>query len=125
MKRVIIGIDVGRGAMAGPVVLAAVSSRSDAVWQHPELGLIRDSKKLSPRAREQWAAYLKTHPAVSWCVSRVTPRVIDRINISGAANLAAARLVGRIRPETSAYYVYLDGGLVISDTIPHETVIRG
>ena len=122
----VIGIDeVGRGALAGPVVLAAVSSRSARAWRHPKLGRIRDSKKLSPKRREHWAVYLQTHPAVSWKIARVTPRVIDRINISQAANLAARRLVSRLALRERSYFVYLDGGLILPDGIPHETIIRG
>jgi len=145
-KKITIGIDeVGRGALAGPVVLAAVLSTDETVWNHPKLGAIRDSKRLTLLQREIWARYLKTHPAVIWRVARVTPAVIDRINISGAANLAARRLVSRIvyraerrgSSETTrrlgrrlasrrdSFFVYLDGGLILPKRIPHETVMKG
>ncbi len=89
-KRITIGIDeVGRGALAGPVVLSAVCREGRIRWSHPTLGRIRDSKKLTPRRRELWFPHLPSHPALHWRVTRVGPAVIDRINISAAANRGA------------------------------------
>ena len=126
MKRLAIGIDeVGRGALAGPVVLAAVTISGRISWRHPALGRIRDSKKLTPRRREAWFLHLTKHPALEWRVSRVTPRVIDRINIARAANLAAHRLVKRTVSSHRRAFVWLDGGLALPERIPHRSLIRG
>ena len=112
MKRITIGIDeVGRGALAGPVVLAAVALTGRISWRHPKIGRIRDSKKLTPKRREEWSRYLTGHPALTWRVARVGPPIIDRINITRAANLAAYRLVRSTAPPGGAAYVWLDGGL--------------
>lgn len=120
-----IGIDeVGRGALAGPVVLAAVMTRRRVRWVHPRLGRIRDSKKLTPRQREAWFGYLTTHPSVAWRVARISPAVIDRINIARAANLAAYRLVRRTAPAEGAF-VWLDGGLALPSHVRHCALIRG
>ncbi|MDP3727413.1 MAG: ribonuclease HII [bacterium] len=124
-KRVTIGIDeVGRGALAGPVVLAAVALSGRISWQHPRLGRIRDSKKLTPKRREAWFRYLAAHPAFAWRVARVGPTVIDRINITRAANLAAYRLVRRTAPDGNAF-AWLDGGLALPPHIPHRALIKG
>lgn len=127
MKRqLVIGIDeVGRGALAGPVLLCAVAKLGPIGWTHPALGRIRDSKRLTPKRRAAWCAYLSRHPALSWRVARVGPRVIDRINISRAADLAAARLVTRTYRETGEAHVLLDGGLALPAGVPHRTIIRG
>ena len=125
MKRITIGIDeVGRGALAGPVVLAAVALTGRISWRHPRLGRIRDSKKLTPKRREEWSRYLTGHPALAWRVARVSPAIIDRINITRAANLAAYRLVQRTIPNGNAF-VWLDGGLALPPHIPHRALIRG
>lgn len=126
MKKVItIGIDeVGRGALAGPVVLAAVALVGRISWRHPELGRIRDSKKLTPRRREKWSRYLIGHPALSWRVARVGPVMIDCINIARAADLAAYRLVRRSAPANNAF-VWLDGGLALPPHVRHRALIRG
>ena len=89
----IIGIDeVGRGALAGPVVVAAAKI-ANSKWRvaSERLGKLRDSKKLSPKQREAWFAYFKNHPNISYAVAFVYPRQIEKRNISGAANLAALR----------------------------------
>lgn len=126
MKRVVIGIDeVGRGALAGPVVLAAVVLNGRVNWVHPKLGRIRDSKKLTAKRREVWCEYLLAHPKLSARVTRVSPRVIDRINISQAANRGALRLIKKISERSDNFFAWLDGGLVLPEGIPHRTVIRG
>ncbi len=125
-KRLTVGIDeVGRGALAGPVVLAAVASGRRIRWTHRQLGRIRDSKTLTPSRREAWFRHLTTHPAIAWRVARVSPAVIDRINISKAANLAAYRLVKRVKPSRRAVFIWLDGGLALPEHVAHTSIIRG
>lgn len=52
----IVGLDeVGRGAFAGPVVVAAVVFPKNCVFVDPLLAGINDSKKLSPKKREELA----------------------------------------------------------------------
>ena len=125
-RRIHIGIDeVGRGALAGPVVLAAAVPECPVRWSHPILGRIRDSKKLTPRRREAWFAYLTAHPAFRWRIARVGPGMIDRINIARAANLAAHRLVKRTVSSHRRAFVWLDGGLILPGHIPHRTLVKG
>jgi len=93
----IIGIDeVGRGALAGPVVVAAALVHAD--FRHRKSDRLamssiplRDSKKLSPRQRERWSAHFKEDPMIEFSIARVYPRRIEIMNISRAANLAAER----------------------------------
>ena len=150
-----IGIDeVGRGALAGPVVLAAVQLHGRIRWTHPQLGRIRDSKKLTPKRREAWFRYLAVHPRLRWRIARVGPRVIDRINITRAADRGALRLchhlviarstaengttkqsrwprrrlLGSARngmPAGRRWRVFLDGGLKLPTHIPHRTIVKG
>lgn len=123
-EKYIIGIDeVGRGPLAGPVVVAAVVvpkgmrfSIRDA-RSGKKIGTLKDSKKLSRRQREAWSAYFKNHPSVQFALSRVRPGTIDRINISCAANLAALRAFNRLMVKSQLSKVncavYLDGGLYL------------
>ena len=90
MKRTL-GIDeVGRGPIAGPVVVAAVVL-GDIV---PE-GL-NDSKKLTAKRREQLASEIKrtaTGIGVGW----VSARTLDRVGVTRSLKLAAQSAVRQVR----------------------------
>ncbi len=120
-QKYIIGIDeVGRGALAGPVVVAAVLlpqnfQFSSASWRTKFKIPLRDSKKLTSRQREEWFFYIKKL-SLSYGIASVSPKIIDKINISQAANLAATRAVKALTINNKQltfnnYKIYLDGGL--------------
>ncbi len=84
----IAGVDeVGRGPLAGPVVAAAVILDPE----RPIAGLA-DSKKLTPRRREQLAEQIRSE-ALAWSLGRAEVEEIDRINILQASLLAMRRAV--------------------------------
>ena len=123
-NRCIIGIDeVGRGALAGPVVVAAaaVPKKAQRIVRSAErrLGKLKDSKKLSPHKREAWFAYFKEHRNIAFASARVYPRGIEKMNISKAANKAALGAYGRLiadgGPAIGRHDVFLDGGLYLGD----------
>lgn len=132
-KKYIIGIDeVGRGPLAGPVFVVTAYLLKDFKIRNRELGRLADSKKLSPAARERWFRYFKNHPEIKFAVAKVSPQIIDKINISRAANLAALRAFRKISntyhlsPKT--YRIYLDGGLYLGNgknRLPGKTIIKG
>lgn len=81
----IIGVDeVGRGALAGPVVVCAAAF--DAI---PADDAVRDSKLLTARRRERVAARLRESGA-RYVMCEIWPAVIDRINILEATRIAMA-----------------------------------
>lgn len=113
-----VGIDeVGRGPLAGPVTVAAVAMPKDLRIKKYDLRTkLRDSKKLTPKQREKWYEYVKNHPKIFYATARVTQKIIDRINISNAANLAATRALTKLletRDMRQVSKVLLDGGLYI------------
>ncbi len=113
----IIGIDeVGRGSLAGPVMVAAVALSVKKRFKN-----LRDSKKLSPKAREQWFRVIKSEKEIFYAVCRVTPKKIDEINISASANLAATRafikLIKNSKFKTENYKIFLDAGLSLSKSL--------
>ena len=134
-----VGIDeVGRGSLAGPVAVAAALIPKNLKIGNKELKTLRDSKKLSAIQREKWFKYFTNHPQISFAVSKVYPRKIEKINISSAANLAALRaykkLTSNFKYQTSSTAVFLDGGLYLGSrksqiancqSISAKTVIRG
>jgi len=122
----IIGVDeVGRGPLAGPVTVAAVALPRNLklIDYSPRLKL-RDSKKLTQKQREIWAGFIKSQPKIKFAIASVSPKVLDRINISQAANLAATRAVARLMADSkwrmADCRVLLDGGLYLKNT-KHKT----
>jgi ribonuclease HII len=123
----IIGIDeVGRGALAGPVVVVAASTKGNWRAGSQKLGILKDSKKLTAKQREAWYAYFKNHPNIAFALARVYPRQIERRNISQAANLAAKRALQKLLMNTSLTRpgakniikvpaIFLDGGLYLGN----------
>lgn len=82
----IAGIDeVGRGALFGPVVAAAVVLPLRTL-RLQRLGL-RDSKQLTREERERLDREIR-HCAISFAISEVDSETIDRINIYQASRLA-------------------------------------
>ena len=80
----IAGIDeAGRGALAGPVVAAAVVLPER--FRHRRLN---DSKQLAPELREEIYCELVVNPEVRWTVGIVDSIEIDRINILRASHKA-------------------------------------
>jgi ribonuclease HII len=79
----VIGVDeVGRGSIAGPVVVCA--ALFDRIPSNPA---VRDSKRLTARQRRETSWWIREN-AVSWVISEVWPELIDRVNILGATRLA-------------------------------------
>jgi ribonuclease HII len=114
--RLIAGVDeVGRGCLAGPVVVGAVILPLG--WKPDGL---RDSKMLKPEDRERLADEIVGR-ALSWSLAAVEPAVIDRINILQATllavGLASARL--SVRPDA----LLLDGTLHRPDITVHQRVV--
>lgn len=84
--REVVGVDeVGRGCLAGPVVVAGVAFEEIP----PVAGgvLVRDSKTMRPRAREAAARWILAN-CRDWIVVEVWVDLIDRLNILEATRLA-------------------------------------
>jgi ribonuclease HII len=81
------GIDeAGRGALAGPVIAAAVILDPSA---DPIEGL-DDSKQLTPARREVLEALIKCR-ATAWAIGRAEAGEVDRVNVLEASMLAMER----------------------------------
>lgn len=124
------GLDeAGRGPLAGPVTATAVT-----IWQIPnskfqianKLKKIRDSKKLSPKRREEFYKILIECPAIEWGIGRVGPKVIDRVNILEATKLAMKRAVENLerKNKTKIDFLVLDGNFKIDHEISQRPIIK-
>ena len=86
------GIDeVGRGALAGPVVAAAVVLPTGAPLTDPWTA-VRDSKELTPRVRETLALEIK-QAAFTWGIGAVSAVRIDEMGIAAATRQAMTNAV--------------------------------
>jgi len=115
----IAGIDeAGRGALAGPVVAAAVVLPEK--FRHRRLN---DSKQLAPELREQIYSDLVSNPEVRWTVGIIDSVEIDRINILRASHRAMRlAITGLIDPPE---HVLIDGLPVIPFPFPQTAVVEG
>lgn len=86
--RAIAGVDeAGRGALAGPVVAAAVILPPAADALAPLLGRVDDSKRLTPRQRAALYDVICRH-ALAWAVGRTEADAIDAEGIAAATRHA-------------------------------------
>jgi len=119
-KRVV-GLDeAGRGPLAGPVVAAAVTIKktdyNPPTTLLPSAGTsdgsllnlkLRDSKKLSPKKREELYKILTKHPNIGWGTGKVSEKIIDKINIKNAAELAMWRAAQKLKHRPD--FLIIDG----------------
>ena len=87
----IAGLDeAGRGALAGPVAVGAVILPDDPTLLSSALTGARDSKQMTPRARERLATQIRA-VALNWSVGLAAAEEIDAQGIVQATRLAAMR----------------------------------
>lgn len=117
------GVDeVGRGALFGPVVAAAVILSPQQETELAQAG-VTDSKKLTASRRTLLATQIRNQ-ATGAQVAYATVWEIDRLNILQASLLAMARAIGRVSPRPTRCLI--DG----NQRVPHlaiaqETWVKG
>jgi len=119
--RLVAGIDeAGRGALAGPVVAAAVimPHRLAAPWADE----IRDSKLLSPARREYLFQHI-TKVAISVGTGMVPAGIIDSHNIVKATLLAMKQAVSRLRRPPD--YLLIDHLRLPDVSLPQKGITNG
>lgn len=152
----LIGVDeAGRGALAGPVVAAAVAARGDfydSEWCKRNASSINDSKLLTQEQREDLYGklrWLEREGRLLIGVGRGSVAEIEDHNIFGATQIAMKRAVGDIlesgqisphdpdplfdtdvgedgQPETlSRWLILVDGKPMKNLGYPHTAVVKG
>jgi len=119
----IAGVDeVGRGALFGPVVAAAVILDGPAGDELAALG-VTDSKRLSAVQRQVLVPLIQVR-ARAYAIGWASVREIDRRNILQASLLAMRRAVDRLSVQPELCLV--DGNQRIPDLgLNQQTVIKG
>lgn len=119
--RAVAGVDeVGRGPLAGPVVVAAVVLPPffEADW----LGQVRDSKALRPAQRDQLARLIR-RDALAVGVGYRSARCIDTIGLAPATRAAAGDALAMlaVRPD----FLLLDAFLLREQECDQAALIDG
>lgn len=116
--RLVAGLDeAGRGALAGPVVAAAVVLPLDL-----QLDVVDDSKRLLPQVREA-AFEVIQRAALGIGVGYVAAEVIDRINIRRGTLRAMQAAIEALpqRPD----YLLIDGRDAVALPLPQRAIVHG
>jgi len=115
----IAGIDeAGRGALAGPVVAAAVMLPEK--FRHKRLN---DSKQLLPERREEIFHDLTGNALITWAVGIVDSIEIDQINILRATHKAMRAAIAALNAVPD--HALIDGLPVFPFPLPQTAVVDG
>jgi ribonuclease HII len=119
--RRVAGVDeAGRGALAGPVVAAAVILPEDADFEW--LAMVRDSKLLSKHARET-ILRLMQEARIEIGVGSASAAVIDNVNILNASKRAMKMALQQLT--TPPDYVLTDAVRLQRLSVPQKNIIKG
>ena len=119
----IAGIDeAGRGALAGPVVAAAVIlPLNDQI--ETLLDGVNDSKQLTAKKRESLFDLICQH-ALAYGIGQEAASVIDEIGILPANRLAMGTAVAQLNP--APQFLLIDGRIRLPQlNIPQKAIVRG
>lgn len=132
-KKYIIGVDeVGRGPIAGPLVVCACAVREgvDLLALFPK-AILKDSKKLTERQRatirEALYQYV-TSGDVIFGIGEVSAPLIDSLGLSASIQKAIQQALNKVVAcgVSKESMVYLDGSLRADETYSNqETIIKG
>ncbi len=118
-SRYIAGVDeVGRGPLAGPVVVCAIIMPAD----RRAIAGVTDSKKLAAPERERLAGRIRAE-AVAVAVAASSVNEIGRWNIYQANARAMARALAKLAVRPDA--VLVDGKPIATLGVPHRAVVGG
>tara|TARA_Y100001978_G_scaffold200939_1_gene218222 strand:+ start:1313 stop:1885 length:573 start_codon:yes stop_codon:yes gene_type:complete len=118
IKKKYCGIDeAGRGALAGPVVVASVIFKS---YENIPFG-IQDSKLLTFLQRKK--LYLKIKKTADIGLGVISSRVIDEIGINKSINNASEKSINS--NSASAELIFLDAGIKPNTKIKFLNIIKG
>jgi ribonuclease HII len=125
--QIVVGIDeAGRGPLAGPVAVGAVSISS--TFSKKFFEGIKDSKQLTFEERELWfslATEARKRGELDFKVSLISEKIIDKHGISYALKLGIKRCLISLGLEEESQ-IFLDGALKAPAKFKHQlTVIKG
>ena len=131
--KLIIGVDeAGRGPLAGPISVGAFGAEKKMEkWLLKNIfnNKLRDSKKLSPKKREEIYkkfCKLKKENKISFSVSHISNKIIDKRGLTYAINLGIKKSLNISEFFGSEISVRLDGLLKAPKEFKNQkTIIKG
>ncbi len=122
--KTVAGVDeAGRGPLAGPVVAACVLIDDKFSIDSDELKIINDSKKLSPKKRQELFKTIKQE-ALAVEIGVVNNQMIDKINILQASFLAMTKAINSLKK--APHYLLVDGHFKIPKiNVNQSAIIKG
>lgn len=132
--KIIVGVDeVGRGPLAGPVTVCAVScdSKIYSILKKnknlPAFG--KDSKKLSASDRERYSLFLdklRLEGKLKYSITHISNKIIDKNGISYSIKKAILQNIKNLKMENHNTEFLLDGSLKApKEFIKQKTIIKG
>ena len=116
--RQIAGIDeAGRGALAGPVIAAAVILPINC-----SINGLQDSKQLTPKQRDRLSDEIYS-VAVSVAIGSVDNHLVDELNVLEATLLAMRQAIEKLTPQPD--YLLVDGINFPATEIQGEAIKKG
>lgn len=116
----IAGVDeAGRGACAGPLVVAAVILQNH---HHHELSGVRDSKELTPKEREALFDVIIRH-SIKYAIIEISPQEIDEIGLHRSNLEGMRRAISALGIEPQ--YILTDGYEIEGLNAPSLAVWKG
>lgn len=116
-----VGIDeVGRGAIAGPLVVCAVKIKNNSIYDIIKNIYINDSKLISEKQRKN--AYLHVKKYIEYKICFISANDIDKIGISNAISISIKKCTSFFKDNI---FVFIDGNYNFKYTKPHKTIIKG
>lgn len=118
--------------MAGPVAVGVIKLQTKSYKLKAKNGWfngLKDSKKLSERARDEWFAKIKRAEKDGWlqfAVAFGSARMIDKKGIVSAIQYSLRRALLKVGAKPRETLVLLDGGLKAPrEYIYQKTIIKG
>jgi len=108
-KRIICGLDeAGRGALAGPIVIAGVVLASGFRFQRVFNGIVRDSKELSKQQRRDLFQVIKKY-SLQIIVETIPVKKINKKGINWANTEGFRRIIKKVKADK----YFIDGRWIL------------
>ncbi|MFA5230645.1 MAG: ribonuclease HII [Candidatus Paceibacterota bacterium] len=129
-NKYIFGLDeVGRGPLAGPVVVCAVYVEAFLKLPKEILLVVKDSKKLSYQKRDIIVKKIRKIRGIDFAIAKSSEKEIDKTNILKATLKAFKKAVIKLEKKINRKpnLIAIDGNKIIKDLVNYkqQSIIKG